>query len=179
MSDAKLWIDEAGCTATIAGVNVNYTMPLWVFDVMRDIIMTEAEKKVEVTHRDFDIQQELLDRYRAENAKLRERIHELEMEGSDHFYRTAYAEDANRTLEAENARLRERHAKTFEVGKRWMAKAARFESENTKLRELVADAWGYISHPANATWTHEKRKEVRHSLSDRMRELGVEVPDGD
>lgn len=43
----------------------------------------------------------------AENAKLRERIHELEMEGSDHFYRTAYAEDANRTLEAENAKLRE------------------------------------------------------------------------
>lgn len=47
---------------------------------------------------------------------------------------------------AENAKLREqcadmdeRHAKTFEVGKRWMAKAARFESENTKLRELVQD----------------------------------------
>lgn len=85
-------------------------------------------------------------------------------------------------VNAENAKLREqcadmdeRHAKTFEVGKRWMAKAARFESENTKLRELVVDAWGYISHPANATWTHEKRKEVRHSLSDRMRELGVEA----
>lgn len=44
---------------------------------------------------------------KAENDKLRERIHELEMEGSDHFYRTAYAEDANRTLEAENAKLRE------------------------------------------------------------------------
>ena len=87
-----------------------------------------------------------------------------------------------RHLAAENEKLREqcadmdeRHAKTFEVGKRWMAKAARFESENTKLRELVADAWGYISHPANATWTHEKRKEVRHSLSDRMRKLGVDV----
>lgn len=34
-------------------------------------------------------------------------------------------------------RLEERHAKTFEIGKRWMAKAARFESENTKLRELI------------------------------------------
>lgn len=44
---------------------------------------------------------------KAENFELRERIHELEMEGSDHFYRTAYAEDANRTLEAENAKLRE------------------------------------------------------------------------
>jgi hypothetical protein len=29
------------------------------------------------------------------------------MEGSDHFYRTAYAEDANRTLEVENAKLRD------------------------------------------------------------------------
>ena len=52
---------------------------------------------------------------------------------------------------------------------------AQLQTENAKLRELVADVWGYISHPANATWTHEKRKEVRHSLSDRMRELGVEV----
>lgn len=77
--------------------------------------------------------------------------------------------------EAERKQSAERCAKTLEVGTRWMAKAARFESENTKLRELVADAWGYISHPANATWTHEKRKEVRHSLSDRMRELGVEA----
>lgn len=48
-----------------------------------------------------------IERLESENAKLRERIHELEMEGSDHFYRTAYAEDANRTLEAENAELRE------------------------------------------------------------------------
>lgn len=39
---------------------------------------------------------------------------------------------------AENTKLRERGAKTLEVGTRWMAKAARFESENTKLRELVA-----------------------------------------
>lgn len=84
MSDAKLWIDEAGCTATITGVNVNYTMPLWVFDVMRDIIVTEAEKKVEVTHRDFDIQQELLDRYRAENAKLRELLADTLMQPRDY-----------------------------------------------------------------------------------------------
>lgn len=72
MSDAKLWIDEVGCTATITGTNVSYTMPLWVLDVMRDIIWADAEKEVEVTHSDFDTQQELLDRYRAENAKLRE-----------------------------------------------------------------------------------------------------------
>ena len=74
MTDAKLWIDEVGCTATITGVNVSYTMPLWAFEDMRDIIVAEAEKKVEVTHRDFDTQQELLDRYRAENAKLRELV---------------------------------------------------------------------------------------------------------
>lgn len=77
MSDAKLWIDEVGCTATITGTNVSYTMPLWVFDVMRDIIGAEAEKKVEVTHRDFDTQQGLLDRYKAENDRLRELVREL------------------------------------------------------------------------------------------------------
>ncbi len=72
MSDAKLWIDEGNYTATITEANVSYTMPLWVFEDMHDIIMAEAEKKVEVTHRDFDVQQGLLDRYKAENAKLRE-----------------------------------------------------------------------------------------------------------
>ena len=45
----------------------------------------------------------------------------------------------NADLKAENARLMERSAKTLEVGTRWMAKAVRFESENTKLRELVRD----------------------------------------
>lgn len=74
MSDAKLWIDEVGCTAMITRPNVSYTMPLWVFEDMREIIVAKAEKKVEVTHRDFDIQQELLDRYRAENAKLRQQL---------------------------------------------------------------------------------------------------------
>lgn len=84
MIDAKLWIDEVGCTATITGVNVSYTMPLWVFDVMRDIIVAEADKKVEVTHRDFDIQQELLDKYMAENAKLRELLADTLMQPRDY-----------------------------------------------------------------------------------------------
>ena len=79
MSDAKLWIDEVDCTATITGTNVSYTMPLWVLDVIRDIIGVEAEKKVEVTHRDFDTQQELLDRYRADNAELRDSLKALMM----------------------------------------------------------------------------------------------------
>lgn len=102
----------------------------------------------------------------AENAKLRERIHELEMEGSDHFYRTAYAEDANRTLEAENA----------------------------KLRELVRDAWG-SGHPDKSCGDCEIRDECHDDIErlsrdgalrfsrclfelrieDRMRELGIEV----
>ena len=88
MSDAKLWIDEVCCTATITGANVSYTMPLWVFDVILDIIVTEAEKKAEVTHRDFDIQQELLDRYKVENVKLRElvkRYHQL-VTGTDELW---------------------------------------------------------------------------------------------
>ena len=51
----------------------------------------------------------------------------------------------------------------------------RLFAENAKLRELLQDAWGYINHPANATWTHKKRKEVRDSLADRMRELEVEL----
>lgn len=49
------------------------------------------------------------------------------------------------------------------------------QAENAKLRKLVTDAWGYINHPANATWTHKKRKEVRDSIGDRMRELGVSI----
>lgn len=73
-----------------------------------------------------------------------------------------------RELKAENALLWEQGVQLFD-------KTLELETENAKLRELVADAWGYISHHANATWTHKKRKEVRHSLSDRMRELGVEL----
>lgn len=49
----------------------------------------------------------------------------------------------------------------------------RLFAENAKLLRLLQDAWGYINHPADATWTHVKRKEVRDSIGDRMRELGV------
>lgn len=47
-------------------------------------------------------------------------------------------------------------------------------AENAKLRELLVDAWGYINHTADASWTHTRRKEARDSLSDRIRELEVE-----
>lgn len=46
--------------------------------------------------------------------------------------------DAVDGLGVEIENLQAENAKTFEVGKRWMAKAARFEAENSKLRELLA-----------------------------------------
>lgn len=58
---------------------------------------------------------------------------------------------------------------------RCIIRVGQLEADNAELRELVADAWGYINHTADATWTHKKRKEVRDSIADRMRELGVEV----
>lgn len=77
MSDATLWINYTNGTAAVKNGSVIHTMPLWAFEGMRDIIVAEAEKKAEVTYRDFDIQQELLDRYRAENTKLREYLQDL------------------------------------------------------------------------------------------------------
>ena len=107
MSDATLWINDADSTATITGVNVSYTMPLWVFDVMRDIIEAEAEKKVKVTHRDFDIQQELLDYLFCENKKLREDLED--QEGYDQMLRDRLRQQTELCVkaEAENAKLRE------------------------------------------------------------------------
>lgn len=69
-------------------------------------------------------------------------------------------------------RVEERHAKTFEVGKRWMAKAARFEAENTKLRELAARAWLlFMEHGA----VHPCELSEVDAVRDGLRELGVEV----
>lgn len=72
MSDANLWINDDDGTVVVKDGSAIHMVPLWAFEDMRDIIMAVAEKKVEVTHRDFDIQQELLDRYKDENARLRE-----------------------------------------------------------------------------------------------------------
>lgn len=82
-----------------------------------------------------------------ENASLRERIHKLEMEGSDHFYRTAYAEDANRTLEVEKTKL---------------------QAEKAKLRELVDELYPLADYGA----MDASELDRAHDL---MRELGVEV----
>lgn len=79
----------------------------------------------------------------------------------------------NDRLKAENARLR---SELESVGvAAYLYGRGDLLAENAKLRELAADAWGYINHPANATWTHMRRKEVRDSICDRMRDLGVEV----
>ena len=52
--------------------------------------------------------------------------------------------------------------------------ADRLKDENTKLRELLVDAYDYINHPADSSWTHMRRKEARDSLNGRIRELGIE-----
>ena len=70
-------------------------------------------------------------------------------------------------IEDENARLRERGAKTLEVGTRWMAKAARFESENAKLRELCASLYEFAMS--------EYPDCAELNFADRLRELEVEV----
>ena len=93
---------------------------------------------------------------KAENDKLRERIHELEMEGSDHFYRTAYAEDANRTLDAENAKLRELAVLNWE----WAHSCC---GNNCKMQ---TDGCGYqIDRECN----------YEREIYDRMHELGIEI----
>lgn len=91
--------------------------------------------------------QRVIDQLKAENAELRERIHELEMEGSDHFYRTAYAEDANRALEAENA----------------------------KLRELVRYMWDFSCVVPDEPHTSKEELDYSCEVWKRMRELGVEL----
>ena len=68
----------------------------------------------------------------------------------------------------ENAKLRTQLADVTES-------MGRVEGRCAKLRKLAADAWCYINHPADSSWTHMRRKEARDSLSDRMRELGMEV----
>lgn len=152
MSDAKLWINDADSTATIAGVNVSYTMPLWVFDVMRDIIEVEAEKKVEVTHRDFDTQQELLDYLFCENKKLREDLED--QEGYDQMLRDRLRQQTELCVKA--------------------------EAENAKLRELVRGLYKAFMHSNCYRWCGFKEP-CNHILDckcqwyDRMRELGVEV----
>ena len=128
----------------------------------------------------------------AENAKLRgERDHwHVEQVHAYGNWEDAYKLASE--LEAENAELRqqladvtesmgrveERRAKTFEVGKRWMAKAARFESENTKLRELVRELWTYAEQEllCDENCSYGAVCDWRDCVFERrMRELGVEV----
>ena len=102
-----------------------------------------------------------LQRTNADNAKLRERIHELEMEGSDHFYCTAYAEDANRTLEAENEKLRE-----------LLQMALTSHDKMCTNRGTCSGCLFFKAKPFAPACPMV-------SVTRDARELGVEVPDGD
>ncbi len=80
-------------------------------------------------------------------------------------------------------------AKTFEVGKRWMAKAARLESENAKLRKQVLEMMRFFDD-GDYCATCEKAAEcdaqeeyddnclMRGVFHDSIRELGIEVDNG-
>ena len=99
---------------------------------------------------------EYLPAIEAENARLREEIHWLKRGDVLHVL-------TDQELAEQQKREREMQASITAL-----------DEENAKLRELLADAWDYINHPADASWTHKKRKEVRGSIGDRMRELGVD-----
>lgn len=135
-----------------------------------------------------------LQRANAENERLRERMHELETEGSDHFYRTAYAGDASRTLEAENTRLRElfldvadllgKNEKLRELADRLRSAvsdgADNALDENAKLRKQLLDVWndamqadGFRDHAHDDGEIYDE-DELPH-YQERVRELGVEV----
>ena len=119
---------------------------------------------------------EVADRLQAENAKLRERIHDLEMEGSDHFYRTAYAEDENRTLEAENANLCQQLADVTESNANLCQQLAdvtesigRVEERCAKLREYVAELEELL--PENGRWYRAETVEAYVAEIAKLREL--------
>ena len=136
--------------------------------------------------------QRVIDQLKAENAELRERIHELEMEGSDHFYRTAYAEDANRALEAENAKLREQihwlkqgdilHVLTdqeyidqCERERLMQVSIDALDKENAKLRverdewhRVAASKQDIIDHMRNANSENAKLRELCEEQLDNL-----------
>lgn len=91
--------------------------------------------------------------------------------------RVVHLEADMEDVRAENVRLREVVSDGEENARLILQESRQLEAENAKLRELAAEALRYINHPADASWTHEKREEVRNSLNDRMRELGVKEPE--
>ena len=62
---------------------------------------------------------------------------------------------------------KQRNAKLFEAAEKWMAKAAHFEAENAKLRELLSSYWKAVHCPVTPT--------VPRDYLAEMRELGIEV----
>ena len=75
---------------------------------------------------------------------------------------------------------KQRNAKLFEAAEKWMAKAAHFEAENAKLRELLLDVWndatefdGFLDYVYDDGEIYNV-DELPH-YQERMRELGIEV----
>lgn len=71
---------------------------------------------------------------------------------------------------------KQRNAKLFEAAEKWMAKAAHFEAENTKLRELAQRLFTEYRYmrvrPRRMYLEHETRMRI---IEDEMRSLGIEV----
>ena len=79
----------------------------------------------------------------------------------------------------------ERNSKLFEAARKWMAKAAHFEAENAKLRELLQDYHRYEHEDCySCRYIDECRADesgrciAPMRLGERYRELGIEVDDG-
>lgn len=74
----------------------------------------------------------------------------------------------------------------------WMEEARKYESwfnranymrtqqeaDNVALRELIGDMWTYITEPVSKRNNLKERLARLDDIGDRMRELGVEVDDG-
>jgi len=116
-------------------------------DVTTELAKEASDKAMEIA------------RLNAENAKLREQVERLRTQLAD--------------MTESVGRVEERCAKTFEVGKRWMAKAARFEAENAKLRELCEDMLSCIE--IQIAFDRTPKKRMYKEFAGRARELGVEV----
>lgn len=76
---------------------------------------------------------------------------------------------------------KQRNAKLFEAAEKWMAKAAHFEAENAKLRELVVTLMACVSVddcnkcPINGAEFKVSKVRCCREAKQRMQELGIEV----
>lgn len=80
--------------------------------------------------------------------------------------------EQNSKLCAEVEAEKQRNAKLFEAAEKWMAKAAHFEAENTKLRPLVSDMGKMLTL---ASWASVENDEQASQCIYRAEALGIEV----